>query len=156
MHNILCSCSKLVQSKCKMNHFWWHIWSSGFSSLRTSRLLGCHLLYFNKHWVPIKWLKVHATFVGGWQTHCISSNAETLKFFLTALWQTTTQRNSAANISMQNKALFFGGSANNLEAPRVGSSFLFSLYFLLLEGHYSKTVVFTVGPKVVCLRESCL
>ena len=61
-----------------------------------------------------------------------------------------------SNISMQNKALLFGGSANNLEAPRVGSSFLFSLYFVLLEGHYSKTVIFTAGPKVVCLRESCL
>ena len=37
------------------------------------------------------------------------------------------------NISMQNKALLFGGSANILEASTVSSSFLFSLYFVLFK-----------------------
>ena len=66
----------------------------------------------------------------GISSYSIMVNNNTEKFF--------------SNISMQNKALLFGGSANNLEAPRVGSSFLFSLYFLLLEGHYSKTVMSVV------------
>jgi len=37
------------------------------------------------------------------------------------------------NISMQNKALLFGGSANILGASTVSSSFLFSLYFVLFK-----------------------
>lgn len=126
-----------------------------FGSLRTSRLLGCHLLHFNKHWVN-KMVKSTCDFRWGMRdtlhffkcgnvgisSYSIMINNNTEKFF--------------SNISMQNKALLFGGSANNLEAPRVGSSFLFFLYFLLLEGHYSQTVIFTVGPAVVCLRESCM